>query len=79
MRAPAATPGMGSLLTEEGCRFRVWAPNKKRLQVIGEFSSTPIDLARTLALIQWSVDPVFTAKPNDRYEHVITNWGGRQR
>ena len=78
MRAPAATPGMGSLLTEEGCRFRVWAPNKKRLQVIGEFSSTPIDLAPDPGANTWSVDQV-PAKPNDRYEHVITNWGGRQR
>jgi 1,4-alpha-glucan branching enzyme len=37
MRAPAVTPGMGSLLTEEGCCFRVWAPNAKRLEVVGDF------------------------------------------
>ena len=35
MRAPAVTPGIGSLLLEEGCRFRVWAPNTTLVQVIG--------------------------------------------
>jgi 1,4-alpha-glucan branching enzyme len=75
MRTPAVTPGMGSLLTEEGCRFRVWAPNAKRVQVIGDFTPKPIDLAQDPGTGNWCADQI-PAKAGDRYQYVITNRGG---
>jgi 1,4-alpha-glucan branching enzyme len=75
MRAPAADNGMGSLLTAEGCRFRVWAPNAKRVQVVGDFTATPLDLALDPGTGNWSGDQI-PAKANDRYKFVITNRGG---
>jgi 1,4-alpha-glucan branching enzyme len=66
---------MGSLLAEDGCRFRVWAPNAKRVQVIGDFSSTPIDLAPDSGTGNWSADQI-SAKVGDRYQYIITNRGG---
>ena len=64
MRAPAITPGMGSFLSEEGCRFRVWAPNAKRVQIVGDFTSVPINLAPDPGTGNWSAEEI-PAKSGD--------------
>jgi 1,4-alpha-glucan branching enzyme len=77
MRAPSpANDGMGSLLSNGTCRFRVWAPNAKLVQVFGDFSNgQPIDLALEPGTRNWSADQI-PAKAGDKYQYIITNIGG---
>src|SRR5438552_19084685 len=39
--APAPLPGMGALLSDHGCTFRVWAPFADEVFVAGDFTSPP--------------------------------------
>ena len=77
MRAPAPNnDGMGSMLTGDTCRFRVWAPNAERVQVTGEFNGEqPIDLAPEGSSGNWSADEI-AAQAGERYQYIITNRGG---
>ncbi len=77
MRAPApANDGMGSLLINGSCRFRVWAPNAQRVQVVmGSPSGTTFDLASEPGTGNWSADQI-PASPGDKYQYIITNAGG---
>src|SRR5262249_19743697 len=47
VEAPTARPGMGAILVDDGCVFRVWAPNASAVVVGGDFfhggNATPID------------------------------------
>jgi 1,4-alpha-glucan branching enzyme len=80
MRAPAANnDGMGSLLYPDGtCRFRVWAPNAQRVQVMGDFTSwnsAPLDLAPEGTSGNWSADQI-PVTAGQMYKYLITNKGG---
>ena len=76
MRAPAEIDGMGSLLAGGSCRFRVWAPNAKRVQVVGEFNGgAALDLAAEGSSGNWSADGI-AANAGARYQYIITNRGG---
>jgi 1,4-alpha-glucan branching enzyme len=78
MRAPAPNnDGMGSLLTAQGCRFRVWAPNAVRVQlVLNDPSAPPVcDLAAEPGTGNWSADQV-DAPAGTKYQYIITNCGG---
>lgn len=77
MRAPApANDGMGMLLANGTCRFRVWAPNASLVQVVlGSPSATPINLAPEGSSGNWSADQI-PASAGDRYQYIITNKGG---
>ncbi len=78
MRAPApVNDGMGSLLTGEGCRFRVWAPNAQRVQlVLNAAADAPAgDLALEPGTGNWSADQV-NAPAGTKYQYIITNMGG---
>ncbi len=67
---------MGSLLSGGTCRFRVWAPNARLVQVFGDFSGgTPIDLAPEPGTGNWSADQI-PAQAGDKYQYIITNMGG---
>ena len=41
MPAPSQHPGMGAILHDGGCTFRVWAPNASAVWVAGEFTTPP--------------------------------------
>jgi 1,4-alpha-glucan branching enzyme len=78
MRAPALeNDGMGSLLTGEGCRFRVWAPNAERVQlVLDAANNAPAgDLAAEPGTGNWSADQV-DAPAGTKYQYIVTNMGG---
>jgi 1,4-alpha-glucan branching enzyme len=80
MAAPAAkNDGMGSLLYPDGtCRFRIWAPFAKSVQVAlysGNSNPPPVDLAPEGTSGNWSVDGV-PATANQMYKYLITNQGG---
>jgi len=77
MRAPSpANDGMGSLLSDGTCRFRVWAPNAQLVQVFGDFSNgQPIDLAPEPGTGNWSADQI-PAQAGDKYQYILTNVGG---
>lgn len=80
MRAPAANnDGMGSLLYSDGtCRFRVWAPNAQKVQVMGDFTSwnsAPLDLAAEGTSGNWSADQI-PVTAGQMYKYLITNKGG---
>ena len=78
MRAPAQeNDGMGSLLTGEGCRFRVWAPNAQRVQlVLDDVKNEPVgDLAPEPGTGNWSADQV-NAPAGTKYQYIVTNRGG---
>lgn len=78
MRAPAPeNDGMGSLLTGRGCRFRVWAPNAQRVQLVFEdINNMPAcDLAAEPGTGNWSADQV-NAPAGTKYQYIITNMGG---
>jgi len=76
MSAPAAlNDGMGSLLYPNGtCRFRVWTPNAKSVQLMGDFTTVPINLASE-GNGNWSAD-VPNVQALQRYQYLITNVGG---
>lgn len=78
MRAPAPNnDGMGSLPSGQGCRFRVWAPNAQRVQVIlNDAQNGPaFDLASEPGTGNWSADQI-DAPPGTAYQYIITNQGG---
>ena len=77
MRAPSpANDGMGSLLSNGTCRFRVWAPNASLVQVFGDFSNgQPIALAQEPGTGNWSADQI-PAQAGDKYQYILTNVGG---
>jgi len=78
MRAPAPNnDGMGSLPSDQGCRFRVWAPNAQRVQVIlNDAQNGPtLDLAPEPGTGNWSADQI-SAPPGTTYQYIITNEGG---
>jgi 1,4-alpha-glucan branching enzyme len=37
-KAPSQQPGMGLVLHEKGCSFRVWAPNAQGISLVGSFN-----------------------------------------
>src|SRR5205814_52839 len=79
MPTPAAkNDGMGSLLYTDGtCRFRVWAPFGKRVQVVGDFNGVAgavIELAAE-GNGNWSCD-VPGVGPLTLYRYRIENVGG---
>ena len=78
MRAPAPNnDGMGSLPSDQGCRFRVWAPNAQSVQVIlNDATNGPtLDLASEPGTGNWSADQI-DAPPGTLYQYIITNEGG---
>jgi 1,4-alpha-glucan branching enzyme len=46
MNAPSGHSGMGAVLHDGGCTFRVWAPNADEASVAGNFIGSPVRLAR---------------------------------
>lgn len=83
MPTPAShNDGMGSLLYPNGggiCRFRVWAPFARSVQLEGDFTppgTPPIDLAPE-GNGNWSTDvPAGVVKHLDKYRYLIENVGG---
>ena len=78
MRAPAPNnDGMGSLPSDQGCRFRVWAPNAQKVQVIlNDAQNGPaFDLAPEPGTGNWSADQI-DAPAGTTYQYIITNEGG---
>lgn len=78
MRAPSPNnDGMGSLPSDQGCRFRVWAPNAQRVQVIlNDAQNGPtFDLASEPGTGNWSADQI-DAPAGTTYQYIITNEGG---
>jgi 1,4-alpha-glucan branching enzyme len=61
-----------------GCRFRVWAPNASRVQVVlDSFSNAPaFDLGLEQGTGNWSADEVKEAGAGRKYQYLITNKGG---
>jgi 1,4-alpha-glucan branching enzyme len=68
---------MGSLLTASGCRFRVWAPNASRVQVVLDNIGNPpgFDLGAEPGTGNWSADEV-NIPAGTKYQYIITNQGG---
>jgi 1,4-alpha-glucan branching enzyme len=78
MRAPAPeNDGMGSLPSGQGCRFRVWAPNAQRVQlVLDNAANQPVgDLAAEPGTGNWSADQV-DVPAGTKYQYIVTNMGG---
>jgi 1,4-alpha-glucan branching enzyme len=78
MRAPSPNDdGMGSLLIGGTCRFRVWAPNASRVQVVLNAPATgpTFDLASEGSSGNWSADGI-PAVANTKYQYIISNRGG---
>jgi len=79
MRVPSPlNDGMGSLLTPAGCRFRVWAPNANRVQVVLDSIANPpaFDLGPEPGTGNWSADQVTGIAVGTKFQYVITNQGG---
>ncbi len=79
MRVPAPlNDGMGSLLESTGCRFRVWAPNASRVQVVlDNISNAPaFDLGPEPGTGNWSADQVAGIGAGRKVQYVSTNQGG---
>ena len=79
MRVPSPLKdGMGSLLTPAGCRFRVWAPNASRVQVVFDNIANPpaFDLGPEPGTGNWSADQVTGIAVGTKFQYVITNQGG---
>jgi 1,4-alpha-glucan branching enzyme len=79
MRVPAPlNDGMGSLLEATGCRFRVWAPNASRVQVVLDSITNPaaFDLGAEQGTGNWSADQVAGIGINRKYQYIVTNEGG---
>ena len=76
MRAPSPdNDGMGSLLHPDGtARFRLWAPNARRVQLVLD-EGTPIGDLAAEGNDNWSADQV-PAAPNVRYSYLITTEPG---
>jgi 1,4-alpha-glucan branching enzyme len=83
--APSAHPGMGAVLHDGGCTFRIWAPNAGAAWVAGNFTAPPwapgmIALARDAAdsgsegFQYWSAF-VPAVGPCAEYRFVIQNSG----
>jgi len=69
---------MGSLPGPTGCRFRVWAPNASRVQVVlDSFQNPPaFDLGPEPGTGNWSADQVTDVGAGRKYQYLITNEGG---
>jgi 1,4-alpha-glucan branching enzyme len=69
---------MGSLPGPTGCRFRVWAPNASRVQVVlDSFGNAPaFDLGPEPGTGNWSADQVTEVCAGRKYQYLITNEGG---
>ncbi len=73
--SPVLTPvpaGMGVLVLDEGCAFRVWAPHADAVSVVGSFNdwnpaADPLDSEGNG---HWAV-VVAAAKPGDQYGFVV--------
>jgi 1,4-alpha-glucan branching enzyme len=79
MRTPSpSNDGMGSLLGPAGCRFRVWAPNARSVQVVfNDISNLPaFALGSEPGTGNWSADQVPGINAGSKYQYVITNTGG---
>lgn len=80
MRVPdPSNDGMGSLLDPaSGCRFRVWAPNASRVQVVLNNIANPpaFDLGPEPGTGNWSADQAPGIVVGTKYQYVITNIGG---
>ena len=56
MPTPSLQPGMGAILHDGGCTFRVWAPNAAGVSVAGQFTNPAWD-AGAVAMARDSDDP----------------------
>ena len=74
--APSQQPGMGPVLHEEGCSFRVWAPNAMGISLVGSFNGWADEQIWLEKEDQgyWSAD-VRGISPGDTYKYVINNNG----
>jgi 1,4-alpha-glucan branching enzyme len=80
MTAPSPHPGMGALLRQGGCSFRVWAPNAEAVAVTG--SSPPLQPFVSLArdgefgagAAYWSAF-VPGVRADDEYRFLLTRGG----
>lgn len=75
---PKVKPGMGPVPHEKGTTFRVWAPNAKKVFVVGSFNKWA-ERANPLTHEgdgYWATD-VAGAKPGDEYKFLLVN--GRQK
>jgi len=72
--APSEQPGMGPVLHEEWCSFRVWAPNAQGVSLVGSFNSWADEQIWLEEEDQgyWSAD-VRGVRPGDTYKYVINN------
>jgi 1,4-alpha-glucan branching enzyme len=73
----SANDPCGPLLTDRGCRFRVWAPNASRVAVTGTFNAWRDDEHQLAPGVDgiWEIEvPGVTA--GDEYLFVIDNRGG---
>jgi 1,4-alpha-glucan branching enzyme len=74
--SPSQHPGMGAIVHDTGCSFRVWAPNAARISVIGDFNGWTRD---AIWLYHegdgfWSAD-VAGVKAGEEYKLRIENRG----
>ncbi|GAB5521621.1 MAG: alpha-amylase family glycosyl hydrolase [Rhodothermales bacterium] len=76
--APSIHPGMGAILFDGGCAFRVWAPFADAVAVIGTFNdwNDELHLLTSEGNGYWSAD-VADAKAGDEYRFVIHSLGHR--
>ena len=65
--------GMGALISENGCGFRVWAPNVEKVHVYGNFNNWDENSATLLSREgdgYW-YGFVSNAKANDTYKYIL--------
>lgn len=71
------TVGMGAIVVEEGVSFRVWAPNAKKVFVMGDFNDWKKNTVPLIAEDNgyWSVE-VPEAKAGQQYKYVLKTKAG---
>ena len=85
IRAPGPLHGMGAVLENGGCTFRVWAPFADAVAVVGDFTAPPWDVRIPLRRDSegggghdyWSAW-VHGVKDRDQYKFVLTAQDGRE-